>query len=86
LTHHWFQATFASAEGDAAGKLGKTVYDFLDEKAGNVRPGSDKLFFVPHLAGRAGPLNTNHKGIWLGFTWDPPAGTFLSSPARVYRL
>jgi xylulokinase len=71
LTHHWFQETFAYADEVEAEKQGggKAVYDILDENAGNLPPGSEKLFFIPHLGGRACPTNTNYKGSWLGFTW-----------------
>lgn len=69
LTHHWFQKTFAYADDVEASKQGQAVYDILDEKAGNLPPGSDKLFFIPHLGGRACPTNTNYKGSWFGFTW-----------------
>jgi len=71
LTHHWFQENFAHADETEAQQLGegKTVYDVLDEKAGNVPPGSEKLIFVPHLGGRACPSNTDYRGIWFGITW-----------------
>ena len=71
LTHHWFQETFAQADKAAAKALGSgtTVYDILDDKAGKLPPGSDRLVFIPHLAGRACPANTDYRGVWLGFTW-----------------
>ncbi len=71
LTHYWFQETFAQADEAAARKVsgGKTVYDILDEQAGQLSPGADRLIFIPHLAGRACPANTDYRGVWLGFTW-----------------
>ncbi len=71
LTHHWFQETFAYADEVVARQQGggRAVYDILDENAGKLPPGSDKLFFIPHLGGRACPTNTNYKGSWFGFTW-----------------
>lgn len=69
LTHHWFQETFAYADEVAAQQRGSAVYDILDENAAKLPPGSDKLFFIPHLGGRACPTNTNFKGSWFGFTW-----------------
>ena len=69
LTHHWFQKTFAYADEVEAAKQGQTVYDVLDENASKIAPGSDKLFFIPHLGGRACPTNTNYKGSWFGLTW-----------------
>jgi xylulokinase len=71
LTHHWFQETFAHADEAVAQQLGqgKTVYEVLDENAAKIAPGSDRLLFIPHLAGRACPANTDYRGVWLGFTW-----------------
>lgn len=72
LSHHWFQETFCHADEVAAAQSGegKSVYDVLDAKAERLPPGSDKLFFLPHLAGRACPGNTDLKGAWFGFTWS----------------
>ena len=71
LSHHWFQQTFCLADEVAATALGKgkTVYDVLDANAGYLPAGSEKLFFIPHLGGRACPGNTDLKGAWFGFTW-----------------
>lgn len=71
LTHHWFQETFGAADAVTADQRGgtTTVYDVLDEKASMLPPGSEKLFFIPHLGGQACPIRTNVKGMWMGFTW-----------------
>ena len=70
LTHHWFRETFASANDMAAQAKGAdSVYALLDEKADTLPPGSEKLFFIPHLGGRACPNNTDYRGTWFGFTW-----------------
>ncbi len=46
-----------------------TAYEVLDENAGVLPPGSEKLFFLPHLGGRSCPANTALKGGWFGFSW-----------------
>ena len=71
LSHHWFKETFALADDIAAEELDgdMTAYEVLDAKAGDLPPGSDKLFFLPHLGGRACPANTALKGGWFGFSW-----------------
>ncbi len=81
LTHHWFQENFAHADEAEAQQFGagKTVYHVLDEKAGKVAPGSDKLIFVPHLGGRACPANTDYRGIWFGITWTHKRAHFYRS-------
>ncbi len=69
MSHHWFQETFAHADESAAKEIDKNVYDILDANAAKLPPGSEKLFFIPHLGGRACPVNTNYRGVWLGMTW-----------------
>jgi xylulokinase len=72
LSHHWFQETFAHADAAAAlAELGPdaSAYAVLDANASRLPPGSDGLFFIPHLGGRACPGNTDYKGAWFGFTW-----------------
>lgn len=71
LNHHWFQGTFAHADAAAAHALGdgQSVYEVLDLRACDLPPGSERLFFVPHLGGRACPGNTSYRGSWFGFTW-----------------
>lgn len=71
LSHHWFRETFARADDIAAEELGDgfTAYEVLDRNAAALPPGSEKLFFLPHLGGRACPGNTDMKGGWFGFSW-----------------
>ncbi len=69
LTHHWFKEQFASGDAAQADAKGTSVYAILDEKAGRLGPGSEKVFFIPHLAGRACPTNTDYRGMWVGFSW-----------------
>lgn len=69
LSHHWFQETFAFADESEGRSQGRSVYEILDERAAALPPGSERLFFLPHLGGRACPTNTNLKGAWFGFTW-----------------
>jgi len=70
LTHHWFKENFAFADEIVAQEMGKSsAYAVLDEMAASLPPGSEKLFFIPHLGGRASPNNTNYRGAWFGFSW-----------------
>ena len=68
LTHNWFKETFA--DEIAAQESGRSsAFAILDESAAELPPGSEKLFFIPHLGGRACPNNTNYRGAWFGFSW-----------------
>jgi xylulokinase len=69
LTHHWFAETFGHADAEEGRGAGRSRYAVLDQKAEALPPGSDRLFFNPHLGGRVCPVQTNLKGAWLGFTW-----------------
>lgn len=69
LTHHWFKETFAHADKVEGERRGADVYTVMDEKAAQLPPGSDGVIFVPHLGGRACPVNTDFRGAWAGFSW-----------------
>jgi sugar (pentulose or hexulose) kinase len=44
-------------------------YVWSEELAGELAPGSENLFFVPHLGGRASSNNMSYRGAWFGFSW-----------------
>jgi xylulokinase len=69
LTHHWFQEQFAAGSQTETVQVGSSLYAVLDELAARVGPGSEKVFFIPHMAGRACPTNTDYRGMWMGFSW-----------------
>ncbi len=54
-------------------------YAALDEMAKECSPGSDKLFFIPHVQGRVLPPNPSLRGVWLGFTWKHGRGELYRS-------
>jgi xylulokinase len=54
-------------ERQEAEKKGDNVYSILIEKASTVQPGSDKLFFLPYLAGERHPhTDPEAKGVFFG--------------------
>jgi xylulokinase len=68
LCLRWFRDTLTN---NAMKKRGEpSTYAQLDERAEKVPPGSEKLFFIPHFAGRRNPLDSNMKGGWIGLTWS----------------
>jgi xylulokinase len=64
LNLRWFRDTLGAAVTE-----GENAYAVLDALAAEVPPGSDNLFFLPHLAGRNTPNNTNMRGAYFGLTW-----------------
>lgn len=79
LTHRWFRDMFCEMEKGSAEESGQNAYLILDEKASEVSPGSDALFFVPHLSGRATPSDPEVRGLWVGFTWTHSKEHFYRS-------
>ncbi len=64
---HWFEEHFSDWERHEAEKKGDNVYSILMEKASTVKPGSDKLFFLPYLAGERHPhTDPEAKGVFFG--------------------
>lgn len=63
-------------------KLGREPIDFrfqfsekdFDALVDAIEPGSDGLFFVPHLGGQNGPIRTSIRGSWLGLEWSHGRG------------
>ncbi len=41
----------------------------MTREAARINPGSDGLFFSPHLGGRVCPSAPAMRGAWLGFSW-----------------
>jgi xylulokinase len=46
----------------------------FDTLVDTIAPGSDGLFFVPHLGGQNGPIRTSMRGSWLGLEWSHGRG------------
>lgn len=66
-SYQWFQEKFADAEREEAREKKVSVYQVLEEEAAAVAPGSDKLVFLPYLAGERHPhTDTNARGVFLG--------------------
>lgn len=64
---HWYETTFCEWERYVAGREEKSVYRILEEEASAAAPGSDKLFFLPYLAGERHPhTDPDAKGVFFG--------------------
>jgi xylulokinase len=69
LNLRWFRDELASEVKEEARAQGENEYVLLDRLAAEVSPGSDGLFFLPHLQGRVCPSDADVRGLWMGFTW-----------------
>ncbi|WP_183602182.1 gluconokinase [Paenibacillus phyllosphaerae] len=69
MLYRWVRDEFASAEVEAAARLGIDSYDLLNQIAERVRPGADGLLFHPYLTGERAPLwNPDARGSFFGLT------------------
>ena len=89
LCLRWFRDMFAPDIVARAPSRGPSAYALLDELADSVAPGSDHLWFVPHLGGRTLPSQPALRGTWSGFTWSHTRAHFyraiLESVAYEYQ-
>lgn len=70
LCLRWFRDTFAAdVAADAASRV-TSPYALLDDMAESIPPGSDLLWFIPHLGGRTLPSQPALRGTWSGFSWS----------------
>jgi len=77
---HWFQESFSDWERHEAEEEGENVYSLLMEKAAEVQSGSDKLFFLPYLAGERHPhTDPDAKGVFFGIHSGHTKSHFIRS-------
>ncbi len=66
-SYQWYQDRLAFGEKQEAESRGKTLYEVLEGEAGAVPAGSDRLIFLPYLAGERHPhTDTNARGVFFG--------------------
>jgi len=76
----WFRDTFGQEEKAEAQRTGLDTYDLLTEKASEVTPGSDGLFFYPYLTGAFSPkFNEKARGVYFGINLSHTKGHFVRS-------
>lgn len=75
----WFRDQFFNRLRGEEQDLPGDLYAELIEGAGRVPPGSDGLFFSPHLGGRICPATPEMRGAWLGFSWGHTQAHFARS-------
>jgi xylulokinase len=90
LNLRWFRDVICSLESKQWEELGKNPYDEIGRMAANAPLGADKLFFLPHFAGRSTPNDPAMRGGFFGLTWrhtkDHMARAIMESIAYEYSL
>ncbi|OGN93661.1 MAG: xylulose kinase [Chloroflexi bacterium RBG_13_50_21] len=71
LALRWFRDQFYNtAHGVSLPISEEDIYPQMISLAEGVAPGSDGLFFSPHLGGRICPSSPDMRGAWIGVSWS----------------
>lgn len=69
LNLRWFRDEIIKDENYDCSAIKGKEYMIFDNLASELKPGSEELFFIPHMGGRVCPNNPYLKGIFFGLTW-----------------
>jgi xylulokinase len=70
LALRWFRDQFFNTRQGDPLPLEEDLYGQMLRLAESVAPGSDGLFFSPHLGGRICPSSPAMRGAWVGVSWS----------------
>jgi xylulokinase len=70
LALRWFRDQFFNTFRGETIPTSEDLYPQMIEWVKKVPPGSDGLFFSPHLGGRICPANPEMRGAWTGVSWS----------------
>jgi len=70
LALRWCRDQFFNTSQGKPLPLTDDLYDRMIHLAESIQPGSDGLFFSPHLGGRICPSSPNMRGAWIGASWS----------------
>ncbi len=73
----WFRDQFFNVLRGQSQALPDDLYAPMIAEAQKIPPGSDGLFFSPHLGGRICPASPEMRGAWLGFSWSHTQAHFI---------
>jgi xylulokinase len=73
----WFRDQFYNTQRGMQQAPEADLYAEMIAAAGQAPPGSDGLFFSPHLGGRICPADPAMRGAWLGFSWGHTQAHFF---------
>jgi xylulokinase len=70
LALRWFRDQFFNANRGIPQSVEDELYPEMIGLAASVSPGSEGLFFSPHLGGRICPASPDMRGAWIGVSWS----------------
>lgn len=69
LSLKWFRDNFCHAEIEQAKSEGTNVYAITDNEASQIKPGCDRLIYLPYLMGERTPhLDPDCRGVFFGLS------------------
>ncbi len=77
LALRWFRDQFYNAHHGQTQPTLDDMYAAMIDLAAAVEPGSDGLFFSPHLGGRICPSSPAMRGAWVGVSWSHTQAHFF---------
>ena len=77
LALRWFRDQFYNNQRGKTHSLENEPYSEMIEIASTVPPGSEGLFFSPHLGGRVCPASPEMRGAWIGAAWSHTQAHFF---------
>jgi xylulokinase len=66
----WFRDQFFNTFHGKTLPVSDDLYNQMISMAERIAPGSDGLFFSPHLGGRICPASPEMRGAWVGASWS----------------
>jgi xylulokinase len=79
LALRWFRDQFFNTTQGNVLPVNEDLYPQMVSLVEKVAPGSDGLFFSPHLGGRICPSSPEMRGAWVGASWSHTQ-SILSAP------
>jgi xylulokinase len=79
LALRWFRDQFFNTSHGKTLPSSHDLYSQMISLAESVPPGSDGLFFSPHLGGRICPSSPDMRGAWVGASWSHSQSHFARS-------
>jgi xylulokinase len=74
----WFRDTLAGEEVAIARQQKRDAFDLLTEQAGQIKPGSDGVIFLPYMMGERAPIwHTQARGVFFGLTLATSKGAMV---------
>jgi xylulokinase len=66
----WFRDQFYNQSRGEPLPVSEELYPEMIARVETIAPGSEGLFFSPHLGGRICPSNPEMRGAWVGVSWS----------------